>query len=280
MQATPENPIVKRMPSGKWVAICFVQTPAGPVALAATVHESTLRAALQSEAAKALGALVERARNGAVAGSIFGKAFRSIKRIGRGLGSTVSNLARGRLKKALQAAARTAQAASPLNLIPGGAKLQRQALQLATKAAPFLPVPGAAALASMITPARLAAAQRVMSAAQRGAPKARAALHRITSRARAGDARARQIAALLAQAARLLQPQAVAGAAYGRWVQTPQGEVFVPDGAGGAQSSGAGLDYVLDQLRPRLGYRRDTADVLTRRKAYRRGLQALATLRA
>lgn len=264
-----------RSAQGNWLGICDCPTGAGNVRLTMSVDESVLAAAMRSQAARALQQLLLQRQNGAVSGSIFDKAFKTIKRVGRGVGNTVSNLARLRLKKALRSAVSTAQAASPLNLVPGGARLQRQALQLARQAAPF--VPGAGPLAALaITPQKLAAAQRFMSAAQRGAPKARAAVHRITARARAGDARAKRIAALLLQAAKLMQGSgggAVAGAAFGRWQTTPGGQqVFVPD----VQSSGAGMDYLLSQLRPRLGYRRDTADVLTMRKAIRRGQQAMA----
>lgn len=244
---------LRKLPSGKWIGVVRVQTPRGPVMLAATCHEDVIRAALQSSMAQALMRLQQARAQGAVSGSIFSSVFNRVKKIGKGIGQTVSNLARLRIKKALQAAARTAMAAAPIAAIA---------------------VPGAAA-ALAVTPARLASAQRFLSAARRGAPKARMAVQRITAKARAGDPRARQIALLLTQAMKLMQQQPAAAGSllgqHGRYVIAAGGQqVFIPAAAGGP-----GMDYVLDQLRPRLGYRKDVAGVLTRRKAYRSGLAAI-----
>lgn len=254
--AGPQPFKLYRTPAGKWIGVVVMRTPAGPVKLAASCEEAVLRAALEGSLAAALMRVrAQIAANPAAAGSIFGKVWRGIKKVGRGVGQTVSNLAQLRIKRALQSAVRTATSA-----VPGGA----QALRLASQAAPALAfLPGGAAVA---------AAARVMRAAQQGSPRARLGVRRITAAARQGNPQAQQLAAALMQAVRLLQQAAPATA--GHWQQLPNGqEVYVP----AAQASGPGLDYLWDQLRPRFGYRRDTADVLTRRKAYRRGIEALAS---
>jgi hypothetical protein len=288
---------VMELPNGNLVGFATVQTGLGPVTVTATASPS-------EEAQKMLAIL----RQGGVTAGFLGGLFKKIvKTVTSPIKATIDvakNLAHGRIKKALGAAVKhvtnlpiVKQALPIVTKSP----IIRQALGAASSV--FLGPMG-----PMVVPAALRMAGNLVERAQKGDRRANHQIKNVVMAARRGNRRARAMlphlrkaraiarrhpnffAKAQRQAARLAQLRARRmrqqarywgrGRGWGRgrsageelengnWVQTPQGDVFVPHAYAGSLLGG-----LIEELKPRTGYRSEQ-QALTLREAYRRGLRA------
>jgi len=251
-----------------------VNTPAGPVKIAVSLHEKQINRELlmrlmaQFKAAKAQGA----------SAGFLGGLFKKIGNIAKGALSVASNLARGRIAAALKSAV----------------NLAREGLPVVA-----LAIPGLGVIAGPV----MTAASSLLSRAHKGDPRAKAALQLNARQAAAGDPAARRRARILLAAA--LKQKAARRRAHARMMarranQANQGELAALSGhpieimgdAGplGTWSTAQNGEKVFtpaamaggilwDQFRPHLGYRSGPASYITSRSAYHGGLAALATMR-
>ena len=297
-----------RSPEGAWLGVACVQTAAGPVYVCAKAHERTAMALIAQRMAAAK-------RGGAAAGGIFGDIFKKVSKLVtapvRTIGKVASKIAKGDVLGALRSGVRGALQASPTSLIPGATRFQegiiRRAAPLVAKLAPLATfIPGIGPVAAPM----LGAGARLLARAYRGDPRARQNITALRQAAPQNPG-AQSVALLLARLHRAEQGLARMRAArgqrgggggllasllgggggggglgsllgafagespHGTWTTASNGEhVFVPNAY--AATAGGPL---WDTLRPRLGYRSEAGVPLTTRRAYREGINTLATMR-
>lgn len=251
---------------GRWLGTITIATPTGPIKLAASANEATIRAVLLSQLMQQLQA----ARQQGASAGFLGGLIRKIGRIAKGGLSVVSNLARGRIAAALKSAV----------------SLVREGLPVVALAIPGL---------GLVSAGIITAASSLLSRARQGDPRAKAALASNAEAARRGDPAARRRQRILvASAMKQRANRARAGrgqrgvrtyspsqqsaqelsalSGQGSWTTAQDGSpVFTPSAMAGG--------VVWDQLRPHLGFRTDANSYITSRRAYADGLGVLASLR-
>ncbi len=304
---------IVQAPDGTWCGIAQVNTPWGPVTVAAT--------AKPNDEAKRLIAALRAARPGSAQAGFLGKLFKSVvKTVTSPIRATVDiakKIAQGKIKDALKVAARTVMSTP----------IAKVALPIVTKV-PFIQQALGAALipfigpfGPMLVPMALRMAGGLMEQVKRGNPQARAHVQKVVAMARAGNPRARAMIPRLLQANQLLNrapnffslaAQQAAEVARKRAAginPMPAGSfpgipdvssLFAPPSAPSPYAAGVGdahgqwinttggqvfvpnayaatagnfLRGVWDQLRPRAGFRPE-GQALTLREAYYTGLRA------